>query len=98
MNVRGYIIYFFLALGATLPLVYLVRSVARRLDLVAKLVAKNLDFIVANDVSRTDAGMESDANAVTVLDRRGGRREVPLAPKREVAEAILDQVFGETPA
>jgi phosphopantothenoylcysteine decarboxylase/phosphopantothenate--cysteine ligase len=61
----------------------------------AKLAAKNLDFIVANDVSRADAGMESDVNAVTILDRRGGRLDVPLAGKRAVAEAILDRVFGE---
>jgi phosphopantothenoylcysteine decarboxylase/phosphopantothenate--cysteine ligase len=59
-----------------------------------KLAAKNLDFIVANDVSRPDRGMESDLNAVTVLDRQGGRHDVPLAAKREIAEAILDRIFG----
>lgn len=64
----------------------------------AKLVAKNLDFIVANDVSRSDAGMEADLNEVTVLDRKGGRQVIPLQAKRGVAESILDRVFGtDTP-
>jgi phosphopantothenoylcysteine decarboxylase/phosphopantothenate--cysteine ligase len=63
----------------------------------AKLAAKNLDFIVANDVSRRDRGMESDYNAVTILGRDGGAREVPRALKGEVAEAILDHVFGSPP-
>ena len=60
----------------------------------AKLVAKNLDFIVANDVSRSDAGIEADLNEVTVLDGKGGRHVIPLQAKRGVAESILDRVFG----
>ena len=64
----------------------------------AKLAAKNLDFIVANDVSRSDAGFDADRNEVTVLDRQGGRHEIPLATKRLVAESILDRVFGEPTA
>ncbi len=60
----------------------------------AKLEAKGLDFIVANDVSRPGIGFGSDRNAVTILDRSGGAREVPEASKGEVAEAILDRVFG----
>jgi phosphopantothenoylcysteine decarboxylase/phosphopantothenate--cysteine ligase len=64
----------------------------------AKLAAKNLDFIVANDVSRADAGFDADRNEVTVLDRQGGRHTIPLAAKRLVAESILDRVFGEETA
>jgi phosphopantothenoylcysteine decarboxylase/phosphopantothenate--cysteine ligase len=60
-----------------------------------KLEAKNLDFIVANDISRPDRGMGSDHNAVTILDRDGGAVEVPRALKGQVAECILDRVFGE---
>jgi phosphopantothenoylcysteine decarboxylase/phosphopantothenate--cysteine ligase len=60
-----------------------------------KLEAKNLDFIVGNDVSRPDRGMSSDHNAVTILDRDGGAVEVPRALKGEVVERILDRVFGE---
>ncbi|GIW43110.1 MAG: peptidase ClpP [Candidatus Binatia bacterium] len=57
-----------------------------------KLVRKGLDLVVANDVSRTDAGMESDFNAALLLDRLGGRLELPLMPKADLAEAILDRV------
>jgi len=60
----------------------------------AKLAAKNLDFIVANDVSVAGRGIESDRNAVTILDRDGGSVEVAEASKAEIADAILDQVFG----
>jgi phosphopantothenoylcysteine decarboxylase/phosphopantothenate--cysteine ligase len=59
-----------------------------------KLLGKNLDFIVANEVGAEGRGIESERNAVTILDRRGGTFEVPEASKVEVAEAILDRVFG----
>jgi phosphopantothenoylcysteine decarboxylase/phosphopantothenate--cysteine ligase len=59
-----------------------------------KLVSKNLDFIVANDVSRSDVGFDSPDNAVTILGRDGRRTEVARCSKIEVAEAILDRVFG----
>jgi phosphopantothenoylcysteine decarboxylase/phosphopantothenate--cysteine ligase len=62
----------------------------------AKLERKNLDFIVANDVSRTDSGFEVDRNQVTILGRDGGSHEIPQASKTEVAEAILDHVVGQT--
>ena len=58
-----------------------------------KLTAKGLDLIVANDVSRSDAGFEVDTNAVTLLDA-GGRTEVPLAGKDEVADRILDRAVA----
>jgi phosphopantothenoylcysteine decarboxylase/phosphopantothenate--cysteine ligase len=58
----------------------------------AKLEAKNLDLVVANDVTVAGAGFGGDANAVVLLRRDGGRVEVPLASKREVAERILDEV------
>ena len=60
----------------------------------AKLESKNLDFIVANDISIPGQGMDSDFNAVTILDRAGGRHELPRAPKDEIAEAVLDRVFS----
>jgi len=64
----------------------------------SKLQRKNVDFIVANDVSREDIGLDSDHNQVTILGRDGGVFEVPRAPKAEVAEAILDRVLGEPEA
>ena len=59
-----------------------------------KLERKRLDLIVANDISRTDSGFGTDDNAVVLLDRTGGQRELPLLPKREVADRILDEALG----
>jgi phosphopantothenoylcysteine decarboxylase/phosphopantothenate--cysteine ligase len=63
-----------------------------------KLVSKNLDYIVANDVSAPGVGLESERNAVTILDRAGGALEVAEASKAEIADAILDRVFRGTSA
>jgi phosphopantothenoylcysteine decarboxylase/phosphopantothenate--cysteine ligase len=57
-----------------------------------KLRAKNLDLIVANDVAREGAGFGAERNAALLLDAKGGRVEVPLVSKRELAERILDRV------
>jgi phosphopantothenoylcysteine decarboxylase/phosphopantothenate--cysteine ligase len=57
-----------------------------------KLRAKNLDLVVANDVTIPGAGFESETNAVVILRRDGSRTDVPLASKREVAERIVDEV------
>ena len=73
----------------------LVGFAAETEDLVAnagkKLEAKNLDLVVANDVTAGKA-FGADANAVVLLRRDGARADVPLASKREVAERILDEV------
>lgn len=60
----------------------------------AKLMRKNLDFIVANDVSRSDIGFESDDNEVVILGRSGERWDVDRASKLQVADSILDRVLG----
>jgi phosphopantothenoylcysteine decarboxylase / phosphopantothenate---cysteine ligase len=57
----------------------------------AKLDRKGLDAIVFNDVSRTEIGFDSALNEVVIVERDGERR-VPLAPKEEIAAAILDRV------
>jgi phosphopantothenoylcysteine decarboxylase / phosphopantothenate---cysteine ligase len=57
----------------------------------AKLDRKGLDAIVFNDVSRAEIGFDSALNEVVIVERDGERR-VPLAPKEEVAAAILDRV------
>ena len=59
-----------------------------------KLETKNLDWVVANDVSQPDAGFDTDTNRVVVIDRRGGQTELPLLQKREVAERIWDLVLA----
>ena len=56
-----------------------------------KLVAKNLDAIVVNDVSREGVGFDSDRNAVTIITR-DVVVEVPETTKWEVAQRVLDQV------
>jgi phosphopantothenoylcysteine decarboxylase/phosphopantothenate--cysteine ligase len=57
-----------------------------------KLIEKRLDLNVANDVSAEDAGFGVDTNRVTILDRDGGRKEVPLMSKYDVAMRILDRL------
>lgn len=57
-----------------------------------KLKAKNLDMIVANDVTREDGGFESDTNLVKVIYRNGRVEDFPLMTKEEVAHQILDRI------
>jgi len=59
-----------------------------------KLREKHLDLIVANDVSRKDAGFASDTNVALLLDAAGGEEELPLMSKHELAERILDRVVA----
>lgn len=56
-----------------------------------KLVAKNLDAIVVNDVSREGVGFDSDRNAVTMISH-DAVVEVPETTKWEVAQRVLDQI------
>jgi phosphopantothenoylcysteine decarboxylase/phosphopantothenate--cysteine ligase len=60
----------------------------------AKRDAKHVDLIVANDVSRSDAGFDVDTNAVTIVGPGGdaGAETLPLMSKSRVAMAILDRV------
>jgi phosphopantothenoylcysteine decarboxylase/phosphopantothenate--cysteine ligase len=58
----------------------------------AKLVAKGVDLIVANDVSRSDIGFDATDNEVVLLDRWGGVVALPRRTKVEVADLILDRV------
>jgi phosphopantothenoylcysteine decarboxylase/phosphopantothenate--cysteine ligase len=57
-----------------------------------KLREKNLDLVVANDVSLPGAGFDTETNQVEIFVRDGRRVPVPLAPKPEVADRILDEV------
>lgn len=56
-----------------------------------KLVAKKLDLIVYNDVSRGDIGFDTAENEVVIMSANGERR-IEKAPKEEIAVAILDEV------
>lgn len=57
----------------------------------SKLQKKGADLIVANDVSRSDAGFDVDTNAVTLVSA-AGTDDVPLQAKSAVASAILDRL------
>ena len=57
-----------------------------------KLVRKGCDLLVANDVSRSDSGFESDRNAVVFVWPGGDVEELPLLGKAEVAGQLLDRV------
>ena len=54
-----------------------------------KLLKKNCDIVVANDISRTDSGMESDENEVTILFRDREKKKVSRAPKKIVARELI---------
>ncbi len=58
----------------------------------AKLQAKRLDLIVANDISATDAGFAVDTNRVTLLFANGEQTNLPLMSKHEVAEQVIAAV------
>ncbi|MEN9822968.1 MAG: phosphopantothenoylcysteine decarboxylase/phosphopantothenate--cysteine ligase [Actinomycetota bacterium] len=84
-------------LGATKPAgQVLVGFAAETDDLVAnatsKLRRKNLDLIVANDVSAPGVGFQHDTNAVTILAADGSVEHVALSDKSHVAAAVLDTV------
>ena len=58
----------------------------------SKLVSKDLDLIVANDVTASDAGFASDDNRVIILDREGGIDRLPLMSKYDVGVEVLNRV------
>lgn len=61
-----------------------------------KLTRKKLDLIVANDVSRSDIGFNSDDNAVTVVSH-DQVQQVPLCSKRQLAGKLIDMIAAQQP-
>jgi phosphopantothenoylcysteine decarboxylase / phosphopantothenate---cysteine ligase len=59
-----------------------------------KLKKKNLDLIVANDISVPGIGFQSDSNQVTIIDREENMENLPLKPKREIADLLLDRILS----
>jgi len=57
-----------------------------------KMQNKALDFVILNDATEPGAGFEVTTNRVTILGRNGTQVDLPLLPKREVADRILDVV------
>jgi phosphopantothenoylcysteine decarboxylase / phosphopantothenate---cysteine ligase len=57
-----------------------------------KVREKDLDLIVANDITREDAGFDVETNAATIIKRDGSRVELPLQTKRQLAGRVLDEI------
>ena len=76
----------------------LVGFAAETEDLVAnarkKLKGKNLDLIVANDVTKPGVGFDSDTNQVKILYPSGEVKDLPMMSKREVSQFILDDLVS----
>ncbi len=83
------------SLSAQRTMQLMVGFAAETSDLIAhakeKLTAKGLDLIVANDITIEGAGFGSDQNTATLIDRQGSVTELPLMPKRALADAILNR-------
>jgi len=58
-----------------------------------KLKEKNLDLIVANNVSQEGAGFDTDTNIVDLIDAKGRKTALPKMPKNDVARRILEEVI-----
>jgi phosphopantothenoylcysteine decarboxylase/phosphopantothenate--cysteine ligase len=63
------------------------RNVKR--EALKKLLNKNLDLIVANDVSKKDRGFEADTNAAVVMGKNGYLKQLPLMSKQALAKKII---------
>jgi phosphopantothenoylcysteine decarboxylase/phosphopantothenate--cysteine ligase len=59
-----------------------------------KLLEKNLDFIVVNDVTKPGAGFEVDTNLVKIIFPSGEIKDLPLLPKEEISQIILDEIVN----
>lgn len=85
-------------LGALKTSQFLVGFAAETRDLIGyaaeKLRRKNLDMLVANDVTASGAGFESDTNIVKILYRDGSIEELPLMRKQELGHAIMDRILS----
>ncbi len=58
----------------------------------SKMAKKNLDLVVANDITQQGAGFNTDTNIATIITRDGGETALPLMSKRDLADKILDEV------
>ena len=56
-----------------------------------KLINKNFDFIIANDITKEGAGFKSDTNIVTIIDNKDNVESYPIMSKNDLAKIILDK-------
>ncbi|MBU1628447.1 bifunctional phosphopantothenoylcysteine decarboxylase/phosphopantothenate--cysteine ligase CoaBC, partial [bacterium] len=57
-----------------------------------KLEAKKLDMIIANDITKKDAGFAADTNSVVIIDKSGNIEETGLLTKSQLAELIISKL------
>ena len=57
-----------------------------------KIQKKGCDYLIANDISRTDIGFSSDYNEVLILDKKGGMKKLEKASKSNIAREILKEI------
>ena len=58
----------------------------------SKMEKKNLDMVVANDITQAGAGFNTDTNIATILIKDGREIEIPLTSKADMANRILDEI------
>jgi phosphopantothenoylcysteine decarboxylase/phosphopantothenate--cysteine ligase len=58
-----------------------------------KMGKKDLDMVVANDITKEGAGFDTDTNIATIITRGGSETDLPKMPKRELADRILHEVM-----
>lgn len=59
-----------------------------------KLQNKNADAIVLNSLSEEGAGFKNDTNKITIIDKKGSKKEYPLKLKTQVAKDIIDHIIN----
>ena len=59
-----------------------------------KISKKGCDYLIANDISRTDIGFGSNYNEVTILDKNGGMKKFERADKKTIARKIFEEIYG----
>ena len=57
-----------------------------------KIIKKNLDYIVANDISKKDIGFGSDDNEVYIIDKHDNIKKIDKSNKNNIAKAIVDEI------
>ena len=60
-----------------------------------KIRKKGCDFLVANDISRSDIGFDSNENEVYIIDKNLNKTKIDKASKTDVAKKIVEFIYGE---
>ena len=63
-----------------------------------KLEKKNLDLIIANDISKKDQGFASEYNAVTIIDKNKNITQIPKQKKQKIADKIITHIINNLDA